>query len=227
MSGDRTQQKNLQSLSTEEFFYFFLRLRKGEVRRTVSILRERYPTDTEQQLARRLLQSKIRLSLLGGALLNLPMLLPGVGAVIKMIGTVGATSVLTRLHLYLILEIALVYGKDIDDKARVTEMAAVAAVTGLGAAAPMLVKVLGMHPVYTLPAGALSASAATRIIGDTAIKLYSGKLKSHYMIMADILALYDVDDIFGQVAGMVTDAFDGADHEHGVNGVSDIAGVFQ
>jgi hypothetical protein len=180
MSGDKTQQKNLQSLSTEEFFYFFLRLRKGEVRRTVSILRERYPTDTEQQLARRLLQSKIRLSLLGGALLNLPMLLPGVGAVIKMIGTVGATSVLTRLHLYLILEIALVYGKDIDDKARVTEMAAVAAVTGLGAAAPMLVKVLGMHPVYTLPAGALSASAATRIIGDTAIKLYSGKLKSHY-----------------------------------------------
>jgi hypothetical protein len=109
------------------------------------------------------------------------MLLPGVGAVIKMIGTVGATSVLTRLHLYLILEIALVYGKDIDDKARVTEMAAVAAVTGLGAAAPMLVKVLGMHPVYTLPAGALSASAATRIIGDTAIKLYSGELKSHYV----------------------------------------------
>ena len=38
MSGDMTQQKNLQSLSTEEFFYFFLRLRKGEVRRTVSTL---------------------------------------------------------------------------------------------------------------------------------------------------------------------------------------------
>ena len=113
MSGDMTQQKNLQSLSTEEFFYFFLRLRKGEVRRTVSTLRDRYPTETQQQLARRLIQSKIRLSLLGGALLNLPMLLPGVGAVIKMIGTVGATSVLTRLHLYLVLEIALVYGKDI------------------------------------------------------------------------------------------------------------------
>lgn len=47
------------------------------------------------------------------------------------------------------------------------------------------------------------------------------------MIMADILALYDVDNIFGQVAGMVTDAFDGADHGHGVNGVSDTAGVFQ
>jgi len=180
MSGNITQQKNIQSLSTEEFFYFFLRVRKGEVRRTVSTLRERYPTETEQQLARRLIESKIKLSLLGGALLNLPMLLPGVGAVIKMIGTVGATSVLTRLHLYLILEIALVYGKDIDDKARVTEMAAVAAVTGLGAAAPMLVKVLGMHPVYTLPAGALSASAATRIIGDTAIKVYRGKVRSHY-----------------------------------------------
>ena len=47
------------------------------------------------------------------------------------------------------------------------------------------------------------------------------------MIMADILALYDVDDIFSQVEGMVTDAFEHADHEHVVNGVSDIAGVFQ
>jgi len=178
MTGNSTKGQNLQSLSTEEFFYFFLRLRKGEIRRTVATLRERYPDETERQLAMRLIQSKTRLSLLGGTLMNLPHLLPGVGLVIKMIGTVGASSMMTRLHLYLILEIALVYGRDLDDKARVTEMAAVVAATGLGVAAPMLVKVFGLHPLYTLPVGGLSATAATRIIGDTAIKLYSGELKT-------------------------------------------------
>lgn len=177
MTGNSTKGQNLQSLSTEEFFYFFLRLRKGEIRRTVATLRERYPDETERQLAMRLIQSKTRLSLLGGTLMNLPHLLPGVGLVIKMIGTVGASSMMTRLHLYLILEIALVYGRDLDDKARVTEMAAVVAATGLGVAAPMLVKMFGLHPLYTLPVGGLSATAATRIIGDTAIKLYSGELK--------------------------------------------------
>jgi hypothetical protein len=171
MNGEDVRRKHLQSLSTEEFFYFFLRLRKGEIRRTVAGLRNRYPGDTEQQLAARLIRSKTRLSLLGGTLLNLPMVLPGAGLLLKMIGTVGATSMLTRLHLYLILEIALVFGKDIDDKARVGEMVAVVAATGLSVAAPVLVKVLGLPPVYMLPVGGLSASAATRLIGATAVRL--------------------------------------------------------
>jgi len=37
---------NLQSLATENFFYFFLRLRKGEIRRTVQALRARHPEET-------------------------------------------------------------------------------------------------------------------------------------------------------------------------------------
>ena len=133
----------------------------------------------------RLIQSKIPLSLLGGTLMSLPQLLPGVGLVMKMIGIVGASSMMTRLHLYLILEIALVYGKDLDDKARVTEMAAVIAATGLGVAAPMLVKVFGLHPLYMLPVGGLSATAATRI-GDTAIKLYSGEPKTYSLPAAPV-----------------------------------------
>ena len=44
------------------------------------------------------------------------------------------------------------------------------------------------------------------------------------MIVPDIPALDDVDNIFSQVPGMVADSLDGLDHEHGVNGVSDIAG---
>ena len=179
MTGNGAKRQKLQSLSTEEFFYFFLRLRKGEIRRTVAMLRERYPSETERQLAARLIRSKARLSLLGGTLLNLPVLLPGAGLLLKMIGIVGATSMLTRLHLYLILEIALVFGNDIDDQARVAEMAAVVAATGLGIAAPLLVRVFGLHPVYSLPAGGLSATATTRLIGYTAVRFYSGQLKPY------------------------------------------------
>jgi len=186
MNGNIVKQQNLQSLATEEFFYFFLRLRKGEIRRTVATLRDRYPDETEQQLAMRLIQAKTRLSLLGGTLMNLPYLFPQVGMVIKMIGTVGASSMMTRLHLYLILEIALVYGKDLDDKARVSEMAAVVAATGLSVAAPMLVKMFGLHPLYTLPVGGLAAKAATQLIGNTAIKLYSGQLKSYALPAAPV-----------------------------------------
>lgn len=46
------------------------------------------------------------------------------------------------------------------------------------------------------------------------------------MIVPDISALDDVDNVFSQVPGMVADALDGLDHEHCVNCVSDIAGVF-
>ena len=98
----------------------------------------------------------------------------------------GASSMMTRLHLYLILEIALVYGKDLDDKARVSEMAAVVAATGLSVAAPMLVKMFGLHPLYTLPVGGLAAKAATQLIGNTAIKLYSGQLKSYALPAAPV-----------------------------------------
>ncbi len=168
----------LQSLTTEQFFYFFFRLRKGEVRKTVATVRNRYPSETEQQLAARLIQSKARLTLLGGTLITLPQLLPGPGLLLKLSGTVGATSMLTRMNLYLILEIALLFGKDIDDQARVAEMATVIAATGLSAGMPLIAEVLGLHPIYAVPVGALSATAATRTIGHTAVKFYMGRLEA-------------------------------------------------
>lgn len=162
-----------QSLTTDQFFYFFLRLRKGEVRRTVQVLQERFPTEGPQQLSKRLIASKARLSLLGGSLLQVPMLLPGIGQVLKLAGVVGGASMLTRMQLYLILEIALVFGKDIDDQARVAEMAAVVAATGAGVAAPLLVRAFEWHPAYALPLGGLSATATTRMIGAAAIRYYA------------------------------------------------------
>lgn len=170
--NESTDKQRLQSPITEQFFYFFLRVRKGEIRRMVGILQRQYPDESPEQLARRLVASKSKLSMLGGSLLSLPLLFPGVGQALKLFGVVGATSMLTRMHLYMIMEIALLFGKDIDDAARVPEMVAVVATTGLGAGAPMLVPYLGLDPLQALPVGALGAAAATQLIGRTAIALY-------------------------------------------------------
>ena len=172
MNRPSSSAQRRQSLTTDQFFYFFLRLRKGEVRRTVQVLQERFPTESPQQLSKRLIESKARLSLLGGTILQVPMLLPGIGQVLKLAGVVGGASMLTRMQLYLILEIALVFGKDIEDQARVAEMAAVVAATGVGVAAPLLVRALEWHPWYALPLGGLSATATTRMIGAAAIRYY-------------------------------------------------------
>jgi hypothetical protein len=162
-----------QYLGVEEFFYFFLRLRKNEVRRTVRELEQRYPDDDLATRAQRVTNAKLGLALLGGTLLHLPGLFPTVGQALKLAGVVGAGSMLTRMHLYLILEIACVYGEDIDDVARVPEMIAVVAATGLGASAPSLLGALQINPAYTVAAGSVSMATTTKLIGAAAIRFYS------------------------------------------------------
>lgn len=172
MSDEKKTSNELQSQFTDDFFYFFLRVRKERVRKVVQRLRTQYPDESPEELARRLISSQSALSFLGGSLLQLPMLLPGIGQAWKLLGFVGGTSVLTRMHLYLILEIALLFGKDIDDQARVPEMSAVVAAVGVGASAPFLVSVLELNPLYALPAAALSSATVTQLVGESAIRLY-------------------------------------------------------
>ena len=147
-------------------------MRKGEVRRTVATLQSRYPDETPEQLARRPIAAKSKPSLLGGALLALPLLVPNLAQTLKLAGLVGATSLLTRMHLYLILEIALLFDKDIDDTARVPELIAVVAATGLGAASPFLAQQWGLDPRLGAPIGALSSTAVTQIVGRAAVAYY-------------------------------------------------------
>jgi len=138
----------------------------------VKRIRELYPNDSTEQLARRLISSKAQLSIVSGALTHLPMLVPGIGQALQLIGLVGGTTVMTRMHLYLILEIALLYEKDIDDAARLPEIAGVASAVALGTAAPLLVQLLDLNPLYALPAGAISAAAVTLVVGESAIRMY-------------------------------------------------------
>jgi len=161
-----------QSVAVDQFFYFFLRLRKGEVRRIVQRVKTLYPGETPEQLARRLILAQSSLSLVGGALLYLPMLFPVAGNVLKMVGFVGGASMLTRVNLYLILEIALLFGKDIDDQARVPELMAVIAASGLSATSPLLVSQMDWHPAASIPASGVMAAATAKLIGEAAIAFY-------------------------------------------------------
>ena len=163
----------LQSQLTDDFFYFFLRLRKDRIRKVVKILQERCPGETPEQLARRLIGSQRQLSFLGGALMHLPMFFPGLGAALQGLGAAGGAAVLTRMHLYLILEIALLYGQDIDDQARVGEMVKVVLATGATVSAPFLMEYFGLDPLWAMPTAALTAAGLAQLIGEQAIRLYS------------------------------------------------------
>ena len=161
-----------QSRMTDDFFYFFLRLRKDRIRKVVADINARFPEESVEQRARRLITDQTQLSLLAGLILDLPTMIPGVGHALQILGFVGGTSALVRMHLYLILQIALLYGKDIDDQARVPEMVAVVAGTGLAVGAPFLADVLGLHPLVSMVTGSLAALSMSRLIGESAIRYY-------------------------------------------------------
>ena len=167
------QPSSQQSILTDQFFYFFLRVRKARIRKVVEAVNAAHPAETPEQKARRLIAAQIPLSFLGGTLMHLPMLIPGLGQAFKLLGFVGGTSVITRMHLYLILEIALLYGKDIDDTARVPEMLAVVTATGIAAAAPWLFHVLDFNPLTSLPAAGVITSGVAHLIGEQAIRFYA------------------------------------------------------
>ena len=173
MTAEKLPMQYTQDMLTENFFYFFLRLRKGHVRKVVETMNARYPDETLEQRARRLISAQTQLSFLGGTLLHLPMLIPGLGQALRLLGFVGGAAALTRMHLYLILEIALLYGRDIDDQARVPEMVSVVAATGLAAGAPLLFQAFEMSPLLALPAGGLTSASVAQLIGESAIRFYS------------------------------------------------------
>lgn len=161
-----------QSLAADQFFYFFLRLRKNEIKRVVQRAQSLYPTDSRERLARRLINTQSTLSFMAGALLNVPLLLPGAGNALKFIGIAGGTSIMTRMHLYLILEIAHIYGHDVDDKGRVPEMMAIIASSGLAAGAPWMVQRMAWPQMAAIPVAGLTVAAITQIIGNAAIAYY-------------------------------------------------------
>lgn len=172
MTGATLSVRDLQSQTIDQLFYFFLGLRKGEIRGRVKSLQTRYPDETPEQLARRLVNAQLPLAMLGGTLVDLPLYLPGTGTALKLLGVVGGASALIRLHLSLILEIALLFGHDIDDRARLKDMWVVLCATALAAGAPLTARTLGLRSWYSMAVGVVSATVINRLIGESAVVFY-------------------------------------------------------
>jgi len=160
-------------LATEKYFYFFMGLRKGEIRKQISMMQSHYPDDSPQQLARRFVSSQAPLSLLSAALFHAPMFVPTVGPVIKLLGIAVGSSLMIRLNMTLVLQIALLFGHDIDDRARLKELAAIIAATGLATYTSQLPQLAGMQPLQKGVIGGAAVMTASQLIGETAIQYYS------------------------------------------------------
>lgn len=159
-------------LATEKYFYFFMGLRKGEIRKQVSMMQSRYPDDSTAQLARRLVSSQAPLSLLSGALFHAPMFVPTVAPVVKLFGIAVGSSLLVRLNMTLILQIALLFGHDIDDRARLKELTAIIAATGVAAYTSQLPQLAAMKPMEKGIIGGAAVMTASQLIGEAAIRYY-------------------------------------------------------
>lgn len=172
MNRESAADPGLLAQASDKFLYFFLGLRKGEIRRRVSTLRTRHPEESPEQLARRIIAAQAPLSVFGGMLLQVPMFVPTIGPALKVLGVAGATTVMMRMHMALILEIAILYGHDIDDVARLREMAAVVAATGLASSTPWLCRGLGLQSHTAIMTGGMTVSGISQLVGEAAIRYY-------------------------------------------------------
>ncbi len=162
----------LQSVTMEKFLYHFLGLRKGEIRRRVKLMKERHPGESPEHLARRMVAGHMPLSLVGAAILHVPMFVPGIGPVIRGLGIAGGAATLMRLHTHLILEIAVLFGRDLDERARLKEIWTVMAIASMSSASPLLIQRFGLRPLIGISTGLSSVSAISEIIGEVAIQYY-------------------------------------------------------
>jgi hypothetical protein len=160
-------------LTTEKFFYFFMGLRKSEIRKQVLMMKERYPDEEPGQLARRFVAAQAPLSILGGALIHLPMLAPALGPPLKLAGIAMGSSVMIRLNMTLLLQIAMLYGHDIDERARLKEMAVIIAASGLASGTSLLPYVFNLEPRAKALIGGASVVSVSQLLGIAAIRYYN------------------------------------------------------
>ncbi|MDJ0808335.1 MAG: hypothetical protein QNJ78_16075 [Gammaproteobacteria bacterium] len=172
MSKQLVSESNPWGLSWEKFFYYFMGLRKGELRKDIDTLRNQYPDDDSDQLARRVVNAQVPLSLAGGIILQIPWLLPGVGPALKLLGVSMGASVMVILNMTMLLQIALIYGQDIDDRARLKEMLAIIAASGLAGGASALPHLSALHPGYKALVGGTAVTTVSQLLGEAAIRYY-------------------------------------------------------
>ena len=172
MSNNLVSGSNPWGLSWEKFFNYFMGLRKGELRKDMATMQEQYPDDNADQLARRVVNAQVPLSLAGGTLLQIPWLLPGVSPVLKFLGVSTGAAVMVILNMTMLLQIALVYGHDIDDRARLKEMFAIVLASGLAGGSSALPQLSALTPGYRALVGGTAVASVSQLLGEAAIRYY-------------------------------------------------------
>jgi uncharacterized protein (DUF697 family) len=148
-------------------------LRKGEIRKQVQMMQAQYPDDAPQQMARRFVAAQTPLSLLGGALMHVPMMVPALGPPLKLLGIAMGSSVMMRLNMTLLLQIAMLYGHDIDDRTRLKEMAVIIAASGLASGTSLLPYLSNLEPRTRAVVGGASVMTVSQLLGEVAIRYYN------------------------------------------------------
>ena len=172
MSKNLVSGSNRWGLAWEKFFYYFMGLRKGELLKDIAMMREQYPDDDAHQLARRVVNAQVPLSLAGGTLLQIPWLIPGISPVVKFLGISMGASVMVILNMTMLLQIAHIYGHDIYDRARLKEMFAIIAASGLAGGSSVLPHLSTLQPGYRALVGGTAVTTISQLIGEAAIRYY-------------------------------------------------------
>jgi hypothetical protein len=174
MTNDITNANNKWGIASEKFFYYCMGLRKGDLSKQVALMRSRYPDDSTERLARRFIAAQIPLSLVGSALIHVPAAIPAIGPAFRFLGLASGTTATMILNMTLLMQIALLYGYDIDDRARFKELMAVIAATGISSASTfVLPQLANLAPGIRAIAGGATIFTTAQLIGETAIKYFS------------------------------------------------------
>jgi len=164
------------SLATEKFFYYCMGLRKGVISQEVAIMQAQYPNDTPERLARRFIAAQIPLSMVSSALVHIPAVIPVAGPAFRFLGLASGTTLMMVLNMTLAMQIALIFGYDLDDRARIKELLAVITATGLASGSTSVVPQLSsLRPGLRAVAGSATIMTASQLIGEIALKYFSRK----------------------------------------------------
>ena len=160
-------------LATEKFLYYCMGLRKGDMRAQVATMQARYPNDTPERLARRFIAAQAPLSMVSSALIHLPAVVPTLGPAFRFLGMASGTTLMMILNMTLVMQIALIYGLDLDDRARVRELMAVVAATAAASGSTVLVPQLSaLHPRWRALAGSAAIMTTAQLIGEAALRYF-------------------------------------------------------
>ena len=104
--------------------------------------------------------------------LQIPWLIPGLSPVLRFLGISTGAAVMVILNMTMLLQIALVYGHDIDDRARLKEMFAIVLASGLAGSTSVLPQLGALGPTYRALAGGTAVATVSQLIGEAAIRYY-------------------------------------------------------